>query len=75
MFNKRELRVQVAKIPPKVDEAEKAQRRSDEILLIHSIIKDDVKKLAILAGVGYTLKRTFDLGTKIAVIAAKSNIK
>lgn len=74
MFKNRELRVQVAKTAPK-ETAQPERDRTEEILLIHSIIKDDVKKLALLAGAGYTLKRAFDLGSELAVIAAKANIK
>lgn len=74
MFKNRELRVQVAKTAKVAQNDEKIDR-TGEILMIHSIIKDDVKKIALIAGAGYTLKRAFDLGSEIAVIAAKANIK
>lgn len=74
MFKNRELRVQVAKTAKATPPVEKADR-TEEILMIHNIIKDDVKKIAIIAGAGYTLKRAFDLGSELAVIAAKANIK
>lgn len=74
MFKNRELRVQVAKTAKDPQPAEKVDR-THEILLIHQIIKDDVKKIALIAGAGYTLKRAFDLGSELAVIAAKANIK
>jgi hypothetical protein len=75
MFKNRELRVQVAKTNSKPTDSADQRDRTGEILLIHSIIKDDVKKIAMIAGAGYTLKRVFDLGSEIAVIAAKANIK
>lgn len=74
MFKNRELRVQVAKTAPK-DSTQPQRDRTGEILMIHSIIKDDVKKVALIVGAGYTLKRAFDLGSELAVIAAKANIK
>jgi hypothetical protein len=74
MFKNRELRVQVHKTA-KEDPAAEKRDRTDEILLIHSIVKDDVKKLAMIAGAGYTLKRAFDLASDIAVIAAKAKLQ
>ena len=74
MFKNRELRVQVAKTAKDSTPTEKVDR-TEEILMIHNIVKDDVKKVAILVGAGYTLKRVFDLGSELAVIAAKANIK
>lgn len=75
MFKNRELKVQVVKTTPKTTDPADQRDRTGEFLLIHSIIKDDVKKIALIAGAGYTLKRVFDLGSEIAVIAAKANIK
>jgi len=74
MFKNRELRVQVAKTAPQ-DSTQPQRDRTGEILLIHAIVKEDVKKLAMIAGAGYAMKRAFDLGSEIAVIAAKANIK
>jgi len=74
MFKNRELRVQVAKTAKSDQPVEKIDR-TEEILMIHNIVKDDIKKIALIAGVGYSLKRVFDLGSEIAVIAAKANIK
>lgn len=75
MFKNRELRVQMAKTSPKTPDPAEKRERTEEILMIHTIVKDDIKKLAMIAGAGYTLKRVFDLGSEIAVIAAKANIK
>ncbi len=74
MFKNRELRVQVAKTAPKDSDTAEKRDRTEEILLIHSIVKDDIKKVAMIAGAGYALKRAFDLGSEIAVIAAKAKI-
>lgn len=74
MFKNREFRTRVVKVEPE-DQAKKEERTTRNILLAHKLVKDDVKYIAILIGLGYFGKKLCDSASTIAVIAADQQLR
>lgn len=73
--NRRSVQFQVVKTPKAPPPPPQPAREPLDPMVIHAMAREDIRYIAMLIGIGYGMKRVFDLGSEIAVLAAKTNIK